>query len=369
MAKWRPDPEKVLESRTPFRIYFLRLLILCQAVALAATVILHVYAKIDPFRLVLVYSFIFSNCIWFPVGLTMYALYGNWTSRDTGITALFRNFLAAFLATQAGFELALLLIWVLFHHQIIPFWSRRHLWFLLANIFFVFITEAVKILFSRLRNSLKRTRLDFEKMSRLQLQTRLAALQARTNPHFLFNALNALAGLVHENPDRAERALIDLAGLYRHILENTDREEISVGDELEIARKYLEVEKIRLHDRLEYRIECGSGLEKVKIPPLLIQPLVENAVIHGVSRTIEGGSVFVTVSGKAGSIQIVIEDNGPGWSGDVRTGKKSGFGLDGVRERLRLAYGNQGRIVLSAPSGGGVRVMLEMPDGAADDSL
>lgn len=358
-----------VDPQVPFRLFFLRLLILCQAAALAATMVLHVYGNVEPFRTVLIYSFIFSNCIWLPVGLTMYMLYGNWHSPDAGIAALLRNSLASFIATQAGFEFASLLIRIFFAHQLIPFWSRRHLWFLLANVFFVFITEAVKILFNRLRNSLKRSRIDFESMSRLQLQTRLAALQARTNPHFLFNALTAVAELVRIDPGRAEQALIDLAGLYRHILENTDLEVVSLGEELKIVRQYLEIEKIRLHDRLAFRVDCEAGLEKMKIPPLLIQPLVENAVIHGVSRTVAGGSVSVSVSGKAGLTQIVVEDNGPGWEGNIRTGRRSGFGLEGVRERLRLSYGDRGRIELSAPPGGGARVRLEVPDGIADDSM
>ncbi|MFQ5790156.1 MAG: sensor histidine kinase [Acidobacteriota bacterium] len=171
---------------------------------------------------------------------------------------------------------------------------------------------------------------------RLQAQTELRALQSAIEPHFLFNALNSIAALTSEDPNRAEAALLRLSELLRTVVEASRSPTISLEQELSMVRNYLEIERIRFEERLDYRVDASKDLLGLQVPGLLLQPLVENAVKHGVSLKRTPGRVEVTVRKEGRQAVMRVTDDGEG-----RKTPGSGTGLDNVRRRLRATYGEE----------------------------
>lgn len=198
-----------------------------------------------------------------------------------------------------------------------------------------------------------------------ELDARLQALQARTNPHFLFNSLNALAGLIVEDPERAERLVERLAGVYRHALERAGVSWIRLDEELRAVEDYLAVEEIRLGGRLRVDLECDEAAGRALVPPMILQPLVENAVLHGVAGRAEGGRVRVRITREPERLLLVVEDDGPGPGASRHRG--SGTALATLRERLRLSHGGAASVTV-APAGdaGGCRVSVALPHRRAE---
>jgi len=179
-------------------------------------------------------------------------------------------------------------------------------------------------------------RLRSTEMQQLVAQAELRALQAQINPHFLFNSLNALYGAIPRQSAGARQTVLNLAEIFRYFLQN-DRTFIALSEELKIIKAYLEIEALRLGDRLQTEIDIDDAALSTQIPILSIQPLVENAVKHGVAPHSEPGRVCLRAKMRAdGSLQIRIEDTGGGFPG-VSPG--TGVGLDNVRQRLKLCYG------------------------------
>ncbi|MEQ1572107.1 MAG: histidine kinase, partial [Myxococcota bacterium] len=148
------------------------------------------------------------------------------------------------------------------------------------------------------------------------LESRLHLLSAQIDPHLLFNTLNTLAELVHLDPDRAEDLVTDLAATMRHALGSSTRR-VPLADELDVVRRLLRIEGARLGDRLSWRVEVGEGTERVEVPGLLVQPLVENAVRHGVAPRPEGGRVEVVSERRGDRVVVTVTDDGPGLSAEV----------------------------------------------------
>lgn len=184
-------------------------------------------------------------------------------------------------------------------------------------------------------------------------QARLWQLRADLHPHFLFNALNSVAAVVHTRPDAARQMLHQLSELLRRSLASQDVREVSLGDELELMARYLDIQKMRFGERLSAQIEVPDPtLRDAAVPPLLLQPLVENAILHGVSRRRYGGRVVVRVEadgeadgeagGEAGDpwLRMQVRDNGPGCEPDA-VFRREGIGVPNVRGRLEAVYGQQ----------------------------
>ncbi len=196
----------------------------------------------------------------------------------------------------------------------------------------------------------------------------LKALRAQINPHFLFNALNTIAGLIPRHPERAEETIEELAEVFRYTLRRSEREWVRLDEELEAVRSYLRIEQARFGERLQFRIESNAEAEEVRIPAMLIQTLVENGVKHGVAKLMAAGLVEVRVetAAETGDVCIEVRDNGPGFTGfDVtklgRTG--SGYGLCNVQERLRRYFGEAGKVSLGRDEGRNMTlVRIEMPN-------
>ena len=218
--------------------------------------------------------------------------------------------------------------------------------------------------------------LDERRERELQLnasRSELKALRAQVNPHFLFNALNAIAGLIPRDPDRAERTIEQLAEVFRYTLRGSEREWVSLEDELEAVRAYLDVEQARFRDSLQVRMECGDAdVRNARIPAMVVQTLVENATRHGVGAIGTPGVVEVLASASGETLRIEVRDNGPGFrAGAVPPGQSrdGGYGLRNVRERLRGHFGDAASLKIERDAALGMTVVsIRMPRAAVHAS-
>ncbi|WP_204002343.1 sensor histidine kinase [Micromonospora lutea] len=186
----------------------------------------------------------------------------------------------------------------------------------------------------------------------------LARLRAQIRPHFLFNTLNTIAAVVHDDPDRAERMVVDLGTLLRQALEHGDDRPVPLAAEVDLTRCYLDIEQQRYGDRLRVVWDVSADAAEALVPPLVLQPLAENAVRHGLAPRAGGGRVLVAAHRDGDTLRLVVEDDGVG----PRAGSGSGgIGLASVRSRLRAAYGVRAELTAGARPGGGFRVVLRVP--------
>jgi two-component system sensor histidine kinase AlgZ len=191
-----------------------------------------------------------------------------------------------------------------------------------------------------------------------EAQSRVRALQARIRPHFLFNSMNTIAMLTRRDPAAAERAVLDLADLFRANLSET-RVRISLADEIEIARTYERIEQQRLGARLRIDWDLGDLPLDLEVPALLLQPLVENAIYHGIETLPEGGVVAVRGRRDGRDVEIVIENPIAATAAPTR-GSGNRIGLDSVRERLELVFPGRASVVAQAAQDR-FRVVLRLP--------
>lgn len=192
-------------------------------------------------------------------------------------------------------------------------------------------------------------------------QAQLRALQMQLQPHFLFNTLHAIAMLTDSDPAAAESMAVKLAELLRATLRLRDVPEVPLGTELELLRAYLEIEEVRFGDRLVVRIAVPEDLLDVSVPSFLLQPIVENAVRHGVAPRVETGHVIIGAAREAGSLVLSVEDDGPGFGADPFA--IAGVGLSATRDRIALRYGAAGSICCTGrlSSASGARVAIRIP--------
>lgn len=190
-------------------------------------------------------------------------------------------------------------------------------------------------------------------------EIRLDALRARLDPHFLFNALSGVRVLAASGKiERSNEMLGGLTKLLRYVLDDR-RPIVSLEEELDFAREYLMVQRERFGDRLRFEVEVAPGAAHAAVPQLVLQPLVENAVEHGIEKLLEGGTVRLLASRSGGQLQIVVENDGPLTSNDPAS---SGIGLTSTRERLERLYGSAAELRLEPlDSGRGVRAVIRMP--------
>ena len=170
----------------------------------------------------------------------------------------------------------------------------------------------------------------------LAREAELHALKARIQPHFLYNSLNAVSALIGSDPDAARRMCIELAEFLRHSLAAGERPAISVGEELSLVRHYLDVERIRFGRRLAVEEDIEASGRSCLVPPLLLQPLVENAVVHGIATLVEGGTVRLEARRAGNRLRIVVENP---FDPESPARPRSGLGLKIVRDRLEALYG------------------------------
>ena len=196
----------------------------------------------------------------------------------------------------------------------------------------------------------------------LEKAARLEALRWQLNPHFLFNALNGISTLVAEGRnDQASRMIARLGDLLRATLERPDGGEVSLAEEMELVRRYLDVESARLGDRLSVSFDIDADAWTARVPPLLLQPLVENAIRYAIAPREQGGRVTVSAARHNGSLRLAVEDDGPGVGGEPVEREGNGIGLANTRARLAQLYGDAHRFELIPGKRGGLRVEIDLP--------
>ena len=197
-------------------------------------------------------------------------------------------------------------------------------------------------------------RLTLEKKT---LETHLRLLQAQIEPHFLFNTLSNVLSLLDSDPKRGKAMLEDLTRYLRSSLSRTREQNATLGQEMDLVEAYLKIQQIRMGDRLRYAIHVPKTLRNASLPPMLIQPLVENALKHGLEPRIAGGDILIRVEDTAGMYRIVVADTGTGMSDTTL----AGVGLSNVRERLKALFHEKARLILEENAPSGLKATLEIP--------
>ncbi|KLO22849.1 hypothetical protein X275_04655 [Marinitoga sp. 1197] len=224
--------------------------------------------------------------------------------------------------------------------------------FLIVNIILIFLIVSIILIYRKLRIKI----IENEKLKSEKLKSELIALRAKLNPHFLFNTLNAIIDMAYESPEKVEQIIINLSDIYRKILYSSDKDFCTVEDELNIVTKYLEIEKVRLGDRLKYYINIDKKTLNYKIPTLIIEPLVENAIIHGIAPKKNGGFININIHLKNTLFIIEISDNGIGKVENIRYG----FGISSVINRLNLIYKNNANFNIYQNNPSGIKVIISI---------
>jgi two-component system LytT family sensor kinase len=222
--------------------------------------------------------------------------------------------------------------------------------------------DALRVAHERLEATIRE-----QQISRLATEAELRALRAQLNPHFLFNALTTVGYLIQTAPERAMETLLRLTSLLRGVLRRTTNEFSTLGDELELIEAYLEIEQARFEERLRVTIDVSPALRALSIPSLLVQPLVENAVKHGIAPSVQGGEVIVAAflepeNGAGEQLRISVRDTGVGTTdGALTRGRERGVGISSVEHRLRVHYGTAASFHISSLPDVGTTVDLVVP--------
>ncbi len=237
-----------------------------------------------------------------------------------------------------------------FYPQLTP--SAVGAWWLLRNLLVALVLAGIVLRYFYLQQQL-------QLQERLELQARLDALRAKIRPHFLFNTMNSIASLIMSRPEAAEQAVEDLSELFRAALQESKRT-TTVADELHLCELYLGIEKLRLGERLHVAWQVDVAARDQPMPSLILQPLVENAVYHGISKLPRGGTISVTVHLVGGEVQVSVENPVP-----VQAAHTEGhhMALANIEQRLQVLYGS-GTHLHAAPQGDAYRVELSYPPGA-----
>jgi two-component system LytT family sensor kinase len=211
-----------------------------------------------------------------------------------------------------------------------------------------------------------RLQIKLEEQERLLLHARMEALQNQINPHFLFNTLNSVSSLVRFDPDTARELIIKLATILRRLLSSGDAF-VPLHEELEFIDNYLDIEVVRFgRDKLQVRKELEPASLDVMVPSMLLQPLVENSIKHGLASKIEGGSIFLRSRLANSQLIIEVEDDGVGMGAAQFLEKPTGLGGTGigmanVAERLKVLYGETARMTIDSHEGKGTLIRLRLP--------
>ena len=204
----------------------------------------------------------------------------------------------------------------------------------------------------------------------------MRALRAQLNPHFLFNALNTIADLIVVDARKAEDMTERLADVFRFVLTHSQKLMITVGEEIEFVRRYLEIEETRFQDRLQVCIHVDPAIQQSLVPSMILQPLVENAIKHGLAPKLEGGQLTIRVGRADQDLLLTVEDDGLGFPDSEAPKRKSylhspsngngkvvstGVGLANTSQRLRTIYGERANLIIESPQPHGCRVTIRIP--------
>src|SRR4030095_14637525 len=247
------------------------------------------------------------------------------------------------------------------YSQLTPFWNRclvLLLTFTPTNVMFywgVIVIEHAHDYYQKLQErELKASQLEAQ-----LAQSQLQVLKMQLHPHFLFNTLNAISALIRESPDEADEMVSRLGDLLRMTLETAGLQEVTFKKELEFLKHYLDIEQTRFQDRLKVEMAIEPETLDGLVPSMILQPLVENSVRHGVAPRPEGGCIKIKAWRDNSLLRLEVEDDGPGLSGDRPP--KERVGLTNTRARVSSLYGDEHGLKLRHAAGGGLVVSLSIP--------
>jgi len=215
------------------------------------------------------------------------------------------------------------------------------------------------------REQMARQQAETARLNEQLLKAQLNALRRQIEPHFLFNTLNAIAGLVRENRNDAAVSMIaGLSDFLRRVVEDSDRQQVALAEELEFTQKYLDIQKARFAERLKFSVEVPEELLGAQVPSLILQPMVENAVKHGIAKRVAGGAIRISACRDNGTLRLRVYNDGPGLPAGWEK-SPSGIGISNVRTRLRSLYGDAFELTLRDQAPGGVEASVSVPFVAA----
>ena len=244
-----------------------------------------------------------------------------------------------------------------------PFRDKSYLVFYVLGSWQTFFAIVGVLLASRYYNRLLSSDLKLERVEKTLIEARLNALRLQLEPHFLFNAMNAISSEVSANPKLARDMIEDLGVLLRQSLDCKDRNEITLAQELTLLERYLSIQRVRFGERLEIKMEIEPAALTTMVPPMLLQPLVENAIRHGIERRVSGGTIAVSATAVGDQLQIHVLDNGVGVPRNWRMENATGLGLRVTRERLEALYPecSEDCFTIRRREAGGTEVAIRIP--------
>jgi hypothetical protein len=279
-------------------------------------------------------------------------------SRRSGMALVAIHTAVTLTGVAIGAEIAMVLLWLVGGAEA-PGQSRALVYGL--GFMIGFLVQAVTFLIDGLELRAREGKMREELAKRDALQARLDALQARTHPHFLFNSLNGIASLISLDADRAEQAIETLSELMRYAIHSGRERMVPLAAELEAVENYLSLERLRYGERLRARVEVAPGLQNIEVPPLCLQPIAENAVLHGIATREEGGELTIQAEMQQDFLLLSVEDDGSGPGTSSHTG--TGTAMIDLRARLELLYEGRAWLSTGERAGGGYRVELGIPIG------
>jgi len=226
------------------------------------------------------------------------------------------------------------------------------------NLLIYWVIVAVSQAFDYYRKYRERE-LRASELERHLAQARLEALQMQLNPHFLFNTLHSISSLMHKDIEAAEHMIVLLSDLLRAAVDSSATQEVPLRKELEFLSRYLEIERIRFGDRLTVEMEIGPETLDAQVPNLILQPLVENAICHGIAPRSRSGRLEIRAREERANLLLEVSDNGAGLQGNGPI--EEGVGLSNTRARLRELYGPAHQFDLENGPEGGLRVRIRLP--------
>ena len=239
-------------------------------------------------------------------------------------------------------------------------WTMMYLYqmvaFLTVYALIVAVTAVMDARASMTRQMTEAARLN-EELSKAQL----AALRRQIDPHFMYNTLNSIAGLVRENlNDAAVSMIVGLSEFLRRSSEDSHRSQVALQEEVEYLQRYLEIQKVRFGERLQVSVDIPSDLLRAQVPTLLLQPLVENAIKHGIAKRVAGGAVRVAGACHDSRLCLSVYNDGPNLPTDWEAAQ-SGVGIRNLRTRLQILHGNDSELQLTRANSAGVEVLVTLP--------
>ena len=228
--------------------------------------------------------------------------------------------------------------------------------FLIAYALILTVTHVIDAQQDMARQATETARLN-EELSKAQL----GALRRQIEPHFMYNTLNAIAGLVRDQRnDAAVSMIVGLSEFLRRSSEDSHRSQVALQEEVEYLQRYLDIQKTRFGERLQVSVDVPADLLRAQVPNLLLQPLVENAIKHGIAKRVSGGTVRVAGARRNGRLSLSVYNDAAG-SAEDREETQAGVGMTNLRTRLRILHGNESELQLRRTDSGGVEVVVTLP--------